>query len=425
MHTSPSVYIVRISLALLILLAIDFYTFKGIKISVSAIQSQRTTLLIYWIYWGVNIAYMLTVVYALVTFDRFSGPQRSFTAFIMGAFVLLYVPKLVLIAFLLIEDILRLLRAGGIGVGKMVANGFNDTSFFEGRRKFISQLGIAVASVPFFSILYGITKGKYNYKIHRVALTFKDLPEAFDGLTITQISDLHVGSFDDETAVQRGIDLINEQKSDLLFFTGDLVNNLASEMDPWLPHFKKLNAPMGKYSILGNHDYGDYIDWESSITKQNNLEYLKDIHKELGFKLMLNEHIEIEKNTERFSLIGVENWGTGGFTQYGDLEKALSKVQHDAFKILLSHDPSHWESQTLNHSKHVHLTLSGHTHGMQFGIEIPGIKWSPVKYRYPRWAGLYEEKNKYLYVNRGMGFIGFPGRVGIWPEITVITLQRG
>jgi predicted MPP superfamily phosphohydrolase len=424
MHTSPSTIIFRVSLVLLVLIVIDFYAFRSVKTGFSFIQSERIKQVINWVYWGVNILFILGAVYSLITFNRFTGPPRGAAAILMGAFVLLYIPKLIIVAFLLLEDIGRLLRAGGVSIGKLATDSFANTPYFEGRRKFISQIALGLASIPFISILYGITKGKYNYKIHRVALKFKDLPEAFDGLTITQISDLHVGSFDDEAAVKRGIDLVNAQKSDLLFFTGDLVNNHANEMEGWMPLFKQLNAPMGKYSILGNHDYGDYVNWESDDAKQKNLDRLKEIHKELGFKLLLNEHTAIEKSGQQFSLIGVENWGSGGFAKYGDLEKALSGVNDDSFKILLSHDPSHWEAQTLDHPKHVHLTLSGHTHGMQFGVEIAGIKWSPVKYRYPRWAGLYEEKNKYLYVNRGIGFIGFPGRVGIWPEITVITLQK-
>lgn len=424
MHASPSTVIFRIILVMLVLVAIDFYAFRSIKTGYSDIQSERAKLVVNWVYWGINILFLLLTTYGLFVFNRFTGPRGGLFVIIMTMFVLLYIPKLVLITFLLIEDVGRLFRAGGVGVGKMVSDSFADTPYFEGRRKFLSQFALVLASIPFVSILYGVTKGKYNYKVHRVSLKFKDLPDAFDGLTITQISDIHSGSFDDEAAVRHGINLINEQKSDLLFFTGDLVNNLASEMEPWTPLFKQLNAPMGMFSIFGNHDYGDYVSWESEGAKQENIFHLKEIHKELGFKLLLNENVNIEKGGQKISLIGIENWGSGGFAKYGDLEKALEGVSDDSFKLLLSHDPSHWEEQTLDHSKHIHLTLSGHTHGMQFGIEIPGIKWSPVKYRYPRWAGLYEEKNKFLYVNRGFGFIGFPGRVGIWPEITVITLQK-
>ncbi|MCC6691295.1 MAG: metallophosphoesterase [Bacteroidia bacterium] len=424
MHASTSTILFRICTVLLFLIAIDVYTFRSVKTGFSFVQSSIVKNSIYWTYWSVNILFVLTVVYALVHFNKFAGPPKYFSAILMGSFVLLYIPKLIVVCFLLVEDIGRMLRAGGVGVAKLVSDNFAATPYFESRRKFISQLALGLASIPFISILYGITKGKYNYKIHRVTLKFKDLPEAFDGLTITQLSDAHVGSFDDEAKVKQAIDLANKQKSDLIFFTGDLVNNFAREMDEWMNLFGQLHAPMGKYSILGNHDYGDYVSWHSDEEKQQNLNRLKEIHRELGFKLLLNEHTTIEKNGQHFSLIGLENWGAGGFAKYGDLEKSLANVDDNSFKLLLSHDPSHWDAQVLDHPKHVHLTLAGHTHGMQFGIEVPGIKWSPVKYRYPRWAGLYEEKNKYLYVNRGFGFIGFPGRVGIWPEITVITLLK-
>ena len=218
--------------------------------------------------------------------------------------------------------------------------------------------------------------------------------------------------------------MANQQKSDLLLFTGDLVNSDAGEMDQWLATFSKLTAPFGKYSILGNHDYGDYKTWESKEAKEQNLQRLKEIHGLIGFRLMLNESLQIEKAGEHISLIGVENWGKGRFQKYGDLNKAIAEVNDKDFKILMSHDPSHWEAETLHHPKQVHLTLAGHTHGMQFGIEIPGFKWSPIKYLYPQWAGIYNEKERYIYVNRGFGFLAYPGRFGILPEITVITLEK-
>jgi predicted MPP superfamily phosphohydrolase len=424
MNTSGSTLIFRVCILLLVLVIIDLYSYRSIKTAFSFLQSERTKQIIYWLYWTVNILFISTTVYVLTKFDRHAGPRGGLFTFLIGAFVLLYIPKLVLVIFLLLEDVFRVLRAGGVSVGKMVSNTFSDTPFFEARRKFISQIGLALASFPFFSILYGINKGKYNFKVHRVTLKFKDLPDAFNGLTITQISDIHSGSFDSEKDVKRGIDLVNEQKSDLIFFTGDLVNNLANEMLPWIPLFKQLKAPMGVYSILGNHDYGDYSTWDSEEEKKRNHDHLKEIQKELGFRLMLNENTSLEKDGQKISLIGMENWGNGSFTKYGDLEKSLIGVPEDSFKILLSHDPSHWDAKTLHNPTMIHLTLSGHTHGMQFGVEIPGFRWSPVQYRYPRWAGLYEADNRYLYVNRGFGFIGFPGRVGIWPEITVITLQK-
>ena len=238
------------------------------------------------------------------------------------------------------------------------------------------------------------------------------------------MSDIHSGSFDNYEAVKRGVDLANEQKSDLLLFTGDLVNNEAKEIEPWIELFATLDAPYGKYSIFGNHDYGDYIEWPSFEEKHKNLETLAAHHKTIGFNLLRNQHVVLEKDGEKFFLAGVENWGKPPFPQHGDINKALQGIENKDFTVLMSHDPSHWKAQVVEHSNKVHLTLSGHTHGMQFGIEIPGFKWSPVKFKYPEWAGSYEQNGKKLYVNRGFGFLGFPGRVGIWPEITVITLKK-
>lgn len=269
-----------------------------------------------------------------------------------------------------------------------------------------------------------MVKGKYKYQVHRVTIAFKNLPEAFNNFTITQVSDIHSGSLDDAREVLRGVELANAQNSDIFFFTGDLVNSIADEMLPWMETFAKFHAPYGKFSILGNHDYGDYVHWESKEAKIKNLDRLKEIHKEIGFKLLLNENAIIEKDCQKISLIGVENWGKRGFTKYGKLNKALNGVDNKDFKILLSHDPSHWDAEIINNEKHIQLTLSGHTHGMQFGVEVPGFKWSPVQYLYPEWAGLYEKQGKYIYVNRGFGFIGYPGRVGIYPEITVIKLVK-
>jgi len=282
-----------------------------------------------------------------------------------------------------------------------------------------------MAAIPFGALLYGVFKGKYNYKVLQYTLEFEDLPEAFDAYQITQISDIHSGSFDNAKKIKYGIDLINQQASDLILFTGDLVNNRAEEMLPWIDMFKQLKAKDGKFSILGNHDYGDYIEWDSEISKTKNMQQLEAIHKQLGFDLLQNENRSLEKGNAKIALIGVENWGAGGFKKAGDLEQATTGIAPTDFKIVMSHDPSHWEQKIRKNKTHYHLTLSGHTHGMQFGIEIPGwIKWSPVKWRYTYWAGIYEEAGQFLNVNRGFGFLAYPGRIGIWPEITVITLKR-
>ena len=270
-----------------------------------------------------------------------------------------------------------------------------------------------------------MVRGKYNYKVLKYTLEYDDLPDAFDGYTITQISDVHSGSFDNREKISYGINLINDQKSDLIVFTGDLVNDAAEEMLPWKDLFGQLKARDGVYSVLGNHDYGDYKQWESQAAKEKNLQDLKDMQKEMGWDLLLNEKRYLERDGQRMALVGVENWGAGGFKKAGDLAKASEGLSREDFKILLSHDPSHWKAEVLQDDRHFHLTLSGHTHGMQFGIEIPGlIKWSPVKYRYEQWAGIYEDVGRFINVNRGFGFIGYPGRVGIWPEVSVIQLKK-
>lgn len=292
----------------------------------------------------------------------------------------------------------------------------------EDRRGFLIKMGLGLAALPFASFIYGITIGKYNYKVKKVSLAFDHLPPEFDGYKIVQISDVHSGSFDSRESVLKGIELINTQDPDLVVFTGDLVNDRAEEIDNYIDIFQQIESKDGIFSITGNHDYGDYFQWNSQTEKDENFERLVKKHEELGFNILMNENRKIFRGNNYINIVGVENWGLPPFPQKGDLNKALNGVDN-SFTLLLSHDPSHWDAETLKHSKKVDLTLSGHTHGMQFGIEIPGIKWSPVKYKYPRWAGLYQEKNQYLYVNRGFGFLGLPGRIGIWPEITLIELK--
>ena len=349
---------------------------------------------------------------------RVLSPIKSYAFGFLLAFMAL---NLVLLPVLLGEDILRVIYST---YHKLA--GTKDTFHIPSRRRFVSQLALGLAAIPFASLLYGMYKGKYNFRVLNYTLHFEDLPDAFDGYRITQISDIHSGSFDNKEKIEYAIDLINEQKSDVLMFTGDMVNNKASEMLPWKSTFSKLKAKDGKYSVLGNHDYGDYVDWSSHAEKTQNLEDLKKIQKEIGFDLLLNDSRYLEKDGERIAIVGVENWGKGGFKKAGDLKKASSNIQAKDFKILMSHDPSHWDEEVVNDNYHYHLTLSGHTHGMQFGIEIPGwIKWSPVKWRYKQWAGIYEVLGQYINVNRGFGYLGYPGRVGIWPEITVIELKKG
>lgn len=328
--------------------------------------------------------------------------------------------KIITIIFLFGEDIFRLF----VGIYQKVFSTQKEFSI-PSRRRFLSIIALGVAALPFGALLMGMYKGKYNYKVLKYQLEFDDLPDAFDGYQITQISDVHSGSFDNRSKVAYGIDLVNEQQSDVILFTGDMVNNKAEEMLPWSDLFGKLKAKDGVYSVLGNHDYGDYVSWDSEGLKAKNLQDLKNLQKEMGFDLLLDSHRYLERNGEKIALLGVENWGRGGFKKAGDLDKAKQGVSKDDFKILMSHDPSHWEDVVINDDYHFHLTLSGHTHGMQFGVEIPGwVKWSPVKWRYKYWAGVYQELGQFINVNRGFGFIGYPGRVGIWPEISVITLKK-
>jgi predicted MPP superfamily phosphohydrolase len=358
-------------------------------------------------------------MYYSIDYER-SADWTQGISFSLGLFLSLMVFQLILVLFLAFEDLLRLPQAL---YRFFIERG--EGNYLPSRRKFISQLALGLAAIPFASLLVGMFKGKYNYKVLHYALTFDDLPEAFDSFTLTQISDIHSGSFDNAAKVNYGIDLINEQKSDVILFTGDIVNNKADELLPWKDAFGRLSAKEGVYSVLGNHDYGDYVNWETKAEKETNLQQLFDLQAQMGFHLLRNETHFLEKDGQRLALVGVENWGKGGFKKKGDLDKAIEKVAADDFKILLSHDPSHWEAKVLPHPYNFHVTLSGHTHGMQFGIEIPGwFKWSPVKWRYKQWAGLYQEKKEWINVNRGFGFLGYPGRVGIWPEITVITLKR-
>jgi predicted MPP superfamily phosphohydrolase len=411
----------RVLITISIWLLVDFYAFHGLKTLTSKWNINSSTL-IHWTYWGIDLFILAVIFYYSFTGKFANGPGRQ-VGWVLAALMISLVPKLVIISFLFVEDIGRI----GFGIYAFLNNWLNDhktINYLPERRKFVSQIAFGLAAIPFAGMIYGAVKGKYDFTVHKVKLRFRDLPEAFDGFTITQLSDIHSGSFDDPIAVRRGIELANSQESDLLVFTGDLVNNKADEMDDWMDHFSSLKAPFGKYSILGNHDYGDYLPWPSEAAKKANLDRLKQIQKELGFRLLLNEHVRIEKDGQSIALVGVENWGKKGFVKHGDLPKASEGISQGDFTILLSHDPSHWEAVTLQHEHHVHITLSGHTHGMQFGIEIPGFKWSPSKYIYPQWAGLYKKDEKFLYVIRGFGFLGFPGRVGILPEITVIELVK-
>lgn len=400
---------------LVVYLIFDLYAFQSFK-TVSKNNWLHT------FYWVVTALIIGNFVFHYYGFNRRDGFSHAH-AYAFGFFIALLVPKAVLLIAMISEDVFRI----PLAIYRYFIEGDSTKgNYFASRRQFISKMALGIAAIPLASIIYGIYKGKYNYKVLKYTLHFEDLPEAFDGYKVTQISDIHSGSFDNMDKVKYAVNLINEQESDVILFTGDMVNNKADELVPYKNVFNKLKAKDGLFSILGNHDYGDYVTWESDEAKHQNLEDLKELQKEIGFDVLLNESRFLEKNGERIALVGVENWGVGGFKQVGDLKKASKDIDENDFKILMSHDPSHWEKEVINDNYNYHLTLSGHTHGMQFGIEIPGwFKWSPAKWRYKYWAGIYKEMGQYINVNRGFGYLAFPGRVGIWPEITVIELKKG
>ena len=400
------VYIILIGI-LIIYFLLTFYASRSLK-------TLKVPRWVEWLFWLITIGVVIHLLYHWFCRGKvvWSAPQQYAIAGLLTWLIICLFVTLPL----LLEDITRLIKA--------IFRKPTNAPRIPSRRKFVSTLGWGLAAIPFASILYSIFKGKYNYKVWKYTLYFDNLPKAFDGYRITQISDIHCGSFDNYEKIRYGVELINSQKSDVILFTGDLVNNLANEVHNWKSLFATLQAPDGVFSIMGNHDYGDYSSWETPEAKQQNLEHLFQLQKQMGWQLLLNEHCYLERNGEKIALIGVENWGHGRFSKYGDLNKAMEGVNTEDFKILMSHDPTHWQEVVLPENKDIQLTLSGHTHGMQCGIEIPGwLKWSPSQYIYKYWGGMYEEGGKYLNVNRGFGYHAFPGRLGVWPEITVIELK--
>lgn len=389
----------------LLLFVVDWYTVQGVRTLVYGSDYG-------FIGAGLGIFLLLVTLCmaAAIAFMRRSGTTPPIVRVVFHTFLILFVSQLVLMAVLFTEDVFRVLAAA------VTDGGMPD------RSRVVSQVGMMLAALPMIALVYGVARGRHDYRVHRHTIWFDDLPEAFDGFRITQISDVHAGSLRNRKAVERAIDLIRAEKSDLFVFTGDLVNNRADEIEPWIESFSRIQALHGKYAVLGNHDYGDYVIWSSAGAKNANLERLAAHHAAMGHRLLMNENVRIEKDGASITLIGIENWGHG-FSQYGNLQKALEGVDNGSFKVLLSHDPSHWAAEVRNHNQHIHLTLAGHTHGMQFGIEIGRMRWSPVKYRYSHWAGLAGADDRYLHINRGFGVLAFEGRFGIWPEITVIELR--
>lgn len=380
-------------------------------------QAIRTLTDNFWVRLGYII--LSLTVYGVFAYEvsHFQRSDRSMVRaqITISLFLIFILPKIFIVLFLLVDDIFR---TGGylVGLTKPTEN------FFPERRKFLSLMGLGFGGVLSALFIDGITFGKYRHKVRRVKVKFANLPKSFKGYKIIQISDVHSGSFSDPSKLQHAIDLINEQNPDLVLFTGDMVNNVADEFKPFIPLFSKIKAKDGKFAVLGNHDYGDYVKWNSKDEQNKNLETLIDYQRQAGFDLLRNENRIIEKNGENIYILGVENWGLKPFPQYGDIDKALENIPQNATKILMSHDPTHFDYVVKKHPIDVHLTLSGHTHGMQFGLDLKNIKWSPVQYRYPKWADLYESEGKLLYVNRGFGVLGYPGRVGVLPEITLFEL---
>jgi uncharacterized protein len=414
-------FMVQLILFILILFALDLYIFQALK-TVSEQWLPTTKKIVHILFWAVS-AVTLALILA-VPYLRNQVQPPAWRIYPLAVMIGILIAKMLSVCFFLIDDIRRIVQWV---IVRFMDNSTSEitgsaTSNHISRSAFLSWMGLAVGATVFGTLLYGF-RNQYNYQVKKLKISFGNLPASFKGLRVVQISDIHSGSFMNESEVEKGISLINSLQPDVIFFTGDLVNDRAVEMEPFIEIFSQLKAPMGVYSILGNHDYGDYISWPSPEEKMANLEELKAIHAQLGWRLLLDESVTLEKDGESIGVIGVQNIsGKNSFHSYGNLRKAYELCENQPFKILLSHDPSHWDAEVRPKFSDIDLTLSGHTHGMQFGVEFPWFRWSPVQWMYRQWAGLYEEKGQILYVNRGFGFIGYPGRVGILPEITVLEM---
>ncbi len=370
---------------------------------------------IFTLYWVVSILSFTGVLLYRQIDPKHLGDLRLY---ITTFFFVLFTGKLFTTVFLLLED----LRRGITWIVDLFP--FVEEKYSTSRSDFMQKSALIAGAIPVATMSFGIISGAHDYRVRKRIVSSPNLPKAFDGIRIAQISDIHTGSFFNKIAVEGGVDLLNAQKPDVTFFTGDLVNNKSEEARDYLDIFKKVNAPLGVYSVMGNHDYGDYSSWESPQAKMKDIQNIHEMHAYMGYDLLLNENRTLKVDGEEIAILGCENWGSGRFAKYGDLEKTVKGTEDQQYKILLSHDPSHWDAQIKPNHSDIDLTLSGHTHGMQFGVEIGNFRWSPVQYRYKQWADLYQEGNQSLYVNRGYGFIGYPGRIGILPEITILELKR-
>jgi len=416
---------IRIIILLFILLIIDLYVFNGIRFLSKHLQ-LNVAAFIHVLFWTVTAVSFVFIISGLF-YDWRLWP-KSIRTYSFAFIFITYFSKLFLVLFLVMDDLFRVARWTAEAIGIVQPDPSPGTNSTEGdgitRSGFLVRLGVILAAIPFTALVLGMMKGKYEYQVRKINLTLKKLPNSFHGFKIVQISDLHTGSFTDVLPIEKAVGMINDLNPDLIVFTGDLVNDLHSEVLPYVEALSKLKAKHGVISILGNHDYGDYYQWKNREDKSANLKALKKVHSEMGWDLLLDEFRHIEKNGEKISVIGVQNWSARmNFTRYGDLNRAIENIEFSPVNILLSHDPSHWKAEVSGKVKEIDLTLSGHTHGFQFGVDIPGFKWSPVQYVYREWADLYTENDQHLYVNRGLGFIGYPGRVGVLPEITFFQLE--
>ncbi len=411
--------IIVISLLLVVLFAIDWYVYQGALLAIKGTSNGLKSFVKY-SYWSVTM-----ITFSVILFYNFGNPDwlkgTSRSLIFTGIFIN-YFSKIFAALFLFGGDLVR--------VGKWVVSLFQNPSSPAGgntipRSEFLAKTAMVAGTLPLVAMSWGIISGAHDYRFRRKTIYLPNLPKSFDGITIGQVSDIHSGSFWNKTAVKGGVEMMMKEKPDLVFFTGDLVNNETSEVEEYVNIFDKLKAPLGVYSVTGNHDYGDYKNWNSEAEKQQNFKDLIEAHKLLGYDLLMNENRHIELGGEKIAILGNENWGAGRFAKYGDLSKAYEGTEEAAVKILLSHDPSHWDAQVRPNYKDIDLMFAGHTHGFQFGVELGDFQWSPSQYAYKQWAGLYTKENQHLYVNRGFGYLGYPGRVGMPPELTIITLKRG
>lgn len=403
-----------------IILVIELYFLQAVKTFVQDFSQGKKSAVL----WTAYALAAISILIGLISLFYPPPQWNSFFRFLAAVVLIILLCKLIGCVFLIMDDLFRLFR-WIFSLFQKKSGEAVEASKGISRLKFFSQLAVTFTIIPAIGFIYGIVRGAYKYRVHNVKVPSPNLPEAFNGFKIVQVSDIHTGSFIDNSALNKAFDIVMQQRADLILFTGDLVNNEATETIGFEEVYSRLKAPHGVYSVLGNHDYGDYVQWDSVEAKQKNLETLKKIQATAGWRLLMNEHVPIEKNGQKIALLGIENWsGSRHFPKYGKMNLAHKGTEEYPYKILMSHDPSHWDKQVQPEYPDVDLTLSGHTHGMQLGIEIPGLKWSPAKWVYKEWAGLYKEGKQFLYVNRGLGFLGYPGRLGIWPEITVIELQK-